>query len=361
MSNTTHSSVTAAVCIGRFQPLHLGHLAMIRATLAAAPVCVVVIGSAFRARSPKNPFTWLERASMMQSALSKEEQSRIRFLPIRDYYNTPRWAQAVQEGVARLVGGAGRVVLIGHLKDASSNYLHHFPAWEFLPMERHLPVDATPIRDAYFSGNPLPTEWLPASTLEFLQTWAQQPDFAVMRDEWNMLRDYRQAWAAAPYPPIFSTVDAVVTCAGCVLLIRRGRAPGKGLWALPGGFVEPAETLYRSAVRELQEETNLSVTSEVLERSLQAIRVFDNPDRSQRGRTITHAHYFALDLEFLELNNPLNSKPNQGLPFIQAGDDAAQAQWVPITDLPAMEAEFMDDHFHILDSFLNCIRYIMEA
>lgn len=345
------TSFHAAVCIGRFQPLHEGHLAMIRATLAAAPIGVVVVGSAFRARSPKNPFTWQERASMLNNALSKEEQSRIRILPIRDYYNTPRWAQAVQEGVAKLVG-AGSIALIGHLKDASSHYLHHFPDWNFLPMDRHLPVDATPIRDAYFAETPLPTEWLPATTLEFLRMWAQQPEFAALRQEWEMLRDYRKAWEAAPYPPIFSTVDAVVTCQGHVLLIRRGRAPGKGLWALPGGFVEPAETLYHSAVRELQEETNLSVTPDTLHRSLRAVKVFDHPDRSQRGRTITHAHYFELD-QLDQLDQPL--------PAIEAGDDAAQAQWIPITKLPMMESGFMDDHFHILGTFLHGIRYIMET
>ena len=355
ISNIPNNSFHAAVCIGRFQPLHEGHLAMIRATLAVAPIAVVVVGSALQARSPKNPFTWQERASMVHSALSKEEQSRIRILPIRDYYNTSRWALAVQEGVARILAlenekNTIKIALIGHIKDASSYYLNHFPAWEFLPMERHLPVDATPIRDAYFAEKPLPTEWLPASTLEFLQTWAQQPAFSALQQEWQMLRDYRQAWAAAPYPPIFSTVDAVVTCADHVLLIRRGRAPGKGLWALPGGFVEPAETLYRSAVRELQEETNLAVTPEVLQRSLRAVQVFDHPDRSQRGRTITHAHYFVLE-----------NKSHSIFPAIQAGDDAAQVQWFPIQGLPAIEAEFMDDHFHILNYFLNCIRYIMEA
>lgn len=334
---------------------------MIQATLAAAPVAVVVIGSAFRARSPKNPFTWQERASMLHNSLSKEEQSRLHFLPIRDYYDTPRWAQAVQEGVAQLVSsseGRGRIALIGYLKDDSSSYLHNFPDWEFLPIERHLPVDATPIRDAYFAGDPLPTEWLPTTTLEFLQTWAQSPEFSAMCHEWDMLRNYHRAWAAAPYPPIFSTVDAVVVCADHVLLIRRGRAPGKGLWAVPGGFVEPAETLYRSVVRELQEETNLLVTPETLRKSLQAVRVFDHPDRSQRGRTITHAHFFVLENG---CSNDLKNESNQALPSIEAGDDAAQAQWIPLADLPAMEAEFMDDHFHILDSFLHGIRYIMEA
>ncbi|MEN9372575.1 MAG: hypothetical protein RIR79_127 [Pseudomonadota bacterium] len=336
----TTSSFQAAVCIGRFQPLHLGHLAMIEAALAAAPVCVVVMGSAFQARSPKNPFTWLERASMLRAALPKKEHSRIHFLPIRDYYNTSCWALAVQEGVTRLVGSEG-IALIGHLKDASSHYLNHFPAWDLMPIQRHLSIDATPIRDAYFdAATRLPLEWLPTSTAEFLQTWAQSPAFEAVRQEWEMLRTYRQAWAAAPYPPIFVTVDAVVRCADHILLVQRGRAPGKGLWALPGGFVEQNENLYQSALRELQEETNLSLPPEVMRASLKKVVVFDHPYRSQRGRTITHAHYFDLGHGVKEENQPL--------PPIQAGDDAAQAQWMPITDLPALEDQFMDDHFHIL-------------
>ena len=55
----------------------------------------------------------------------------------------------------------------------------------------------------------------------------QSLDYAALRAEWRMLSGYRAAWAAAPYPPVFVTVDALLRCQGRVLLIRRGHAPGE--------------------------------------------------------------------------------------------------------------------------------------
>jgi bifunctional NMN adenylyltransferase/nudix hydrolase len=72
---------------------------------------------------------------------------------------------------------------------------------------------------------------------------------------------------------------------------------------------------------------------------MKAMRIFDRPDRSQRRRVITHAFYFDLGARML--------------PEIAGSDDAAQARWVPIAQLPALEEEFHDDHIHILDAFLG--------
>lgn len=154
-----------------------------------------------------------------------------------------------------------------------------------------------------------------------------------------MLRDFRASWASAPYPPVFTTVDALLRCQGQVLLIRRAHAPGKGQWAVPGGFLEQRETLWQSCLRELAEETHCDLPEAVLRAALREVAVFDHPDRSQRGRTITHAHYFDLG--------------DAPLPQVQGDDDALLAQWVPVADLPSMEDRFFEDHFHMLDHFLG--------
>jgi bifunctional NMN adenylyltransferase/nudix hydrolase len=134
-------------------------------------------------------------------------------------------------------------------------------------------------------------------------------------------------------------VDLVLQCAGHVLLIQRAKDPGQGLWALPGGFLEPRDTLLQSALRELEEETGLRLLPETLAGAFRGVAVFDHPDRSQRGRTITHAHHFDLG--------------DRELPEVQGADDAAQARWVPLAELPALETQCYDDHFHILERFLG--------
>lgn len=336
-----------AVCIGRFQIFHNGQLALLKRALASAPLCIVVIGSAWQARTPKNPFTWEERAEMIRLALSEDERSRVKFLPVRDYYDQERWVGAVRRGVLDLAGdrSGASFVVVGHFKDATSQYLEGFAGWalDAVPLQGN--IHASALRDAYF-GNALAeldatlaalVSQAPASTLAFLRTWAALPYFQTLAQEWESLRQEKALWAGSPYPPVFVTVDAVVRCSGRVLLIRRGRAPGKGLLAVPGGFIEPRETVYQSALRELDEETSIRLLEGDMHHALKAVHVFDHPDRSQRGRVITHAHLFDLGLR----------RP----PEIQAADDAASAQWVAIDQLISLEDQFHDDHFHMLDFF----------
>ncbi|HRH17800.1 MAG TPA: bifunctional nicotinamide-nucleotide adenylyltransferase/Nudix hydroxylase [Aquabacterium sp.] len=341
-----------SVYIGRFQPFHLGHLALLQRALALAPRCVVVLGSAHQARTPKNPWTWQERAEMIRLALPAVDRDRVQFLPVRDHYDQGRWVQAVRQGVAEVIaqaGGSGRahVALVGHFKDATSAYLRDFSEWTVLPVEREGLVDGTHVRDALFGAAPEALEatlaalisQVPRTTVDFMRAWSALPFVPELAKEWCMLRKYHQDWSAAPYPPVFVTVDAVVRCAGCVLLIRRGQAPGKGLYAVPGGFIEQRETVYQSALRELEEETCLTMLPGTWSACLRSVAVFDHPDRSLRGRTITHAHYFDLG--------------DRELPEVKAADDAQSVCWMPIEKLPALEDQFHDDHFHMLDHFLG--------
>ena len=341
-----------AVYIGRFQPFHNGHLALLNQALAIAPRVVVVIGSAHQARSPKNPFTWEERAEMIRLALPEDERSRIEFLPVRDYYDETRWLKAVHEGVqAQIAKRAdprlGSIGLVGHFKDATSEYLQGFPGWRLHSVERIAAADGTALRDAFFACAADDVDatlaalvgQAPSTTLGYLRAWSRLPLFEALAAEWRMLKAYRASWSAAPYPPVFVTVDSIVQCAGHVLLVRRGQAPGKGLYAVPGGFIEQRETAYQSALRELREETQLHLLDASMRQCLRATAVFDHPDRSQRGRTITHAHHFDLG--------------GRELPEVVAGDDAAAALWTPIGELPALEDQFLDDHFHMLDHFLG--------
>ena len=153
-----------------------------------------------------------------------------------------------------------------------------------------------------------------------------------------MVKKYKEAWKAAPFPPTFMTVDAVVVQSGHILLVKRGDMPGKGLWALPGGFLNQGETMLDGAIRELKEETKIKIPVPVLKGSIKDSKTFDAPNRSQRGRTITQAFY--IDLGFAE-----------ELPKVKGSDDAEKAFWVPFNQV---KQELMfEDHWHIIDHFVN--------
>ncbi len=331
-----------AVVIGRFQPFHQAHAGLLRTALASAPKVVVVLGSAFHARSAKNPFTWQERQAMIQSTLSEAEFARVSFVAVRDYYDDTRWANFVRGKVEEI---STNVALVGYFKDDSSYYLQHFPQWQLILAKSAMDIDASSIRQIYFEAENMDvslsvlTEQLALPVRQFLKAWSRLPYYAPLQKEHLQIRQYKQAWLQAPYPPVFVTVDALVVAAGHVLLVQRGGFPGNGLWALPGGFLDQRERLLQAAIRELREETQFGLFTSSLEAALVNVKVFDHPGRSSRGRTITHVHHFDLKTE--------------GLSEVKGSDDAMRAKWVPIVDLIAMEEEFFEDHFHILDDFLK--------
>ena len=119
------------------------------------------------------------------------------------------------------------------------------------------------------------------------------------------------------WPRPMVTVDAVVfavtTEAIKLLLIKRGHEPFKGKWAFPGGFIGIDEELDDAVARELQEETGLTGVR------LEQMHTFGKPGRDPRGRQITVAYMGII---------------KDGLDRIKAGDDAAEAQWFDINDLP---------------------------
>lgn len=339
-----------AVYIGRFQPFHNGHLALLQRALGLGERVVVVLGSSFQARSPKNPFNWEERAAMIRLALPAEVRDRLHFVPVRDYYSDEDWVAAVQAGVAEHCEGSRDIGLVGHFKDASSYYLDRFPGWTLHSCEREGAVDATGLRQALFeagtdevaAGLELVALHIPKPVVAFLRSWAQLPYFPRLCRENAKLRKNRKAWAGSPFEPIFVTVDSVVTCADKVLLVVRGGETGEGLYALPGGFLEPDERLLQGAMRELREETTLGLLDSQLETCFRGVAVFDHPERSLRGRTITHAHRFALG--------------GDRLPPVLGADDAVSAVWMDIDQLVTLEDRFFEDHFHILNHFLKLVK-----
>ncbi len=332
-----------AVFIGSFEPFHLGHLSILQRALLQSERVVVLVGSAEAPRTAKNPWIFTERVVMIHAALGPDAR-RVTALPLRDHlYNENGWLAEAQARVASVAGEARKIALFGCSKDASSCYLKAFPQWELVDAASVPLPSATELRRHLFSEDPdalrLIEANVPASVFEIIDAFRQTDAFKQALDEYRHVETYRAAWSVAPYPPIFVTVDAVFAQSGHVLLVKRKAQPGKGLWALPGGFVEPTETLLDACLRELREETRVKIPPPVLRGSLRSEKVFDRPDRSLRGRPITHAFYFDF--------------PSGALPAVRGADDAARARWVRVSEAQAMRANLFEDHFFILEHFLG--------
>lgn len=341
----------ALVFIGRFQPFHNGHKAVIDAALKQAKEVIVVVGSSFSARNIRNPFTFQERKAMIEACYPQESgiekfhhrNPRVKVVPVSDYpYDDNKWINAIQNVVNGAIASNGwtdfppKIGLIGHSKDHTSYYLNIFPTWGNVEVANIDGINATDIREDMMCGNINPEMMPTEAYARLLQICNGQKWFDTIVAEYNMVKAYKKAWEAAPYAPTFMTTDAVVVQSGHILLVKRGDMPGKGLLALPGGFLNQEETMLEGCIRELKEETKIKVPVPVLKGSVKQSKTFDAPNRSVRGRTITQA--FFIDLGTGEL------------PKVKGSDDAEKAMWVPFNEV--RQELMFEDHFHIIDTFI---------
>lgn len=344
-SKINNQKFDALVFIGRFQPFHNGHKAVIDAALKQAKEIVIVIGSSFQARNIRNPFTFEERKAMIKAVYP---QDNVNVVPVSDYpYDDNKWMNSIRIAVKNTVPEAENIGLIGHSKDSTSYYLEIFPDWKgHVEVDNVDGINATDIRVALLGDNEENISVMHLMPLSALKTVSKiigaGPDgysesWLTLRAEYKMVKKYKEAWKSAPFPPTFMTVDAVVVQSGHILLVKRGDMPGKGLWALPGGFLNQDETMLDGAIRELKEETKIKVPVPVLKGSIKSSKTFDAPNRSARGRTITQA--FFIDLGVGEL------------PKVKGSDDAEKASWVPFNKVD--QNKMFEDHWHIIDNFLN--------
>ena len=341
------------VFIGRFQPFHNGHKRVVEEALQQADKVIILIGSSDQGRSFRNPWLFSERKSMINLTFHNETD-RLIIKPIHDKpYNDQAWITGVNEAVhnAALVSYPGnsemctlhglhdmKIGLIGHSKDETSYYLNLFPNWGNINVDQHVIYNATDIRDAYFAKAPVITrDIIPEEVGNFMASFLEAVAYRDLYNEHVYIKNYKQAWESTPYPVTFVTTDAIVVQSGHILLIRRKAQPGKGLWALPGGFLNQQETVENGMIRELREETMLKVPDPVLRGNIKKQKVFDDPNRSARGRVITNA--FLIEL------------PAGPLPKVKGADDADKAEWKLIAELPDMQ--LFEDHYAIIENMLG--------
>jgi 8-oxo-dGTP diphosphatase len=145
------------------------------------------------------------------------------------------------------------------------------------------------------------------------------------------------------FPPFAVTVDVVVLTISDsrlhMLLVRRGVPPFEGMWAIPGGFKRPTETLDEAAKRELVEETGVDSTS-----LLRQFGAYGDPERDPRMNVVTVA-----DLAVL-----------REVGEVVGGTDAADAALIPISEVRNAKIELAFDHARIVRDAVERVRVDLE-
>jgi len=137
-------------------------------------------------------------------------------------------------------------------------------------------------------------------------------------------------------------VGAVLVCSGNILLEKRKNEPGKGKWSIPGGIVELGEETEQTAIREVKEETNLTVEKPEL------IDVVDNVELDENEKVKYH---------FVIIDYLVRLKGGR----LKASSDAAELRWVRLDDvkdyaLTGTFREFFTKNYERLKNFDSCKR-----
>ena len=260
------------------------------------------------------------------------------------------------------------VYLTGSDRDESTWYLKAFPQWKQSLVDAHAHQDgvelsATSVRKVLYESALSKEDFdsldakVPLSTKNFLLAFAACGGLDALRREHKFIGKYKDSWKCAPYAPTFNCADAVVIQSGHVLVVKRGAEPGIGLWAVPGGFVNPKERIADAAVRELIEETGISLaegkksremTETILRGAMRDKELFDDPERSARGRTFSMAYLFRL-----EDTKSLPKVKGQNVPFYESdGEEIVETEeafWLPLDIALERTDMWFEDHLSIVE------------
>jgi len=289
----------------------------------------------------------------------------ITCLPLVDtLYDDKTWAGNVRTAIDLHLRNQGlnatdaKIILVGHDKDESSQYLRWFPEYASAPVDAEIRDDdvlnATDMRAALFLGaQPVARirEIFGAVETDQVVSWMEQhpEETSQIRAEAEYNQAYRartaKAVAALGYEIPADCADAVVVQNGHILLVERRNAPGKGLFALPGGHLQK-ETAKAAAIRELIEETRLNIPRKLLEGRISDRMVFDHPERSERGWVRTEAFKFEL----------IDGKAQEK---VKGADDARRAFWMPVNQLTP--DVMFEDHFDIIQAMVPNVPFAYSS
>ena len=185
-----------AVVIGRFQPFHNGHAAMVRKALEEAKSVYILLGSAYAYPNVLNPLTARERQTMIFSWLNANfeiaDVARVQFEHIPDYlYNEEKWKTSVRTAIKETKGD--NIAIYGYEKDAGSYWLKAF-GWTHVPVPP-VQVDgkdlsATDLRPIIFNHkngwDRQLSRYVPGTTVNYIDKWMMEDTF------WRLFYEYEK-------------------------------------------------------------------------------------------------------------------------------------------------------------------------
>ena len=339
------------VVLGRFQLVHEGHRALITKASENNSQFYILIGSADKSRNVCNPFTFKEREHMIKRQKYNYQQE---ILPLPDYQTDIEWIKRIKYYIQNIKNMNNSQINLINCKtdnkiasyiinlitckkdDKTASYIDLIKDAKIFDnvieidpcLENGKVISAKDKRREFFTNiqyNNL------LSMDDYLEMQKKYIEAGLITEDDVYYANYQDE--AKQYPRIEHTADTIVWHGKKVLLIKRGRTPGKGLYALPGGFVNQNETLQECALRELKEETGLVVDDNMC---LHLVGNFDNPNRSRRGRVITTVYSVILPSDY-------------DIDAVKAGDDAGSVEWIDADDVLKMDkSAFFEDHYDIL-------------
>lgn len=328
------------VYIGRFQPIHNGHMAIIEKTIKMMKKndsFTIIIGSADQERTIRNPLTVEERRKTLEIAT---EGMPVKIDAINDSpYDYDEWIRQLAAKLFKDYSSFGNTTIIG--MEGVEEYVKRLndivgkdacKSIVFTEQDTNTNIHSTKIRenaDAWFNDLFMPTK-----VVDYLRSII--PDFVDIIKSINKVADDYAKSCNVKYNTCFMTVDNVVYTDDKILLIRR---KDNGKYAIPGGFAEPYQTMKQNALRELEEETSLTLNDVILDKEPILIDApFRDPRSSKKVNLISMVYSW-------NCKNPDN---------VKAADDAADAMWVDFKEIENMKtSEFHADHKKIICKVLG--------
>lgn len=338
--------------IGKFAPMHKGHLHIIKEALKSIDSVIICIGSSQEEMTSKIPFTYEQRYLLtLRSLMDEGLRDKCLITSCLDYNNDEDWVQDIQNTIDYY-----KVThLVGFNKDSSSYYLNLFPNIKSIIAEDPYKttfdkvVNSTDIREKLyqtpFSTWVYKTLWLSevvtGNTLMMLLNYAEDDKFKEIAKKYTSVKKEVAKFKDYPYPDSLNIccADAVVYDPNNhkILLVTR---KDNGSFSCAGGHLDNTETFLQCAIRELKEETGLDLVENDLDEAT-STKVFDDPLRSIDSgfRRLTVAHLFLVDYNDFQ--------------DISGADDAGHAGWYNVDILNDNSISFHDDHRSIIKVMLN--------